>query len=105
MAVANNFISSDRFCIAHSNFNPTAAVAAAATDFDVDVVPTTGGTISTVTFDPGDGQAVIPMALDAGDTWTASATYATAGTYIGKVTTVLSNNGETQTDYFTVVVT
>lgn len=104
MGLRNSFIQTDRHCVAHGGFTPDAAVAAAATDFDITLTLSTGATVGSVTFDWGDGTSATVATLDAGTTYTASHTYASAGSYVVKVTTVLSNAGETWTDNFNVTV-
>lgn len=104
MGLRNNFIQTDRHCVAHGGFTPDAATAAALTSFDITLTLSTGATVGSVSFDWGDGTAATAGTLDSGTTYTADHTYASAGSYVVKITTTLSNNGEVWTDNFNVTV-
>jgi hypothetical protein len=104
MAIRNHFSESDINCITTNNVAPTSADSGSSVDFSADIVVTTGATISGVTFDWGDGNTdagVADVGYPTPPEYTASHTYASAGSYLLKIITVLTT-GETD-DTWTII--
>jgi hypothetical protein len=92
MAIRNHFSEGDIGCIVVDNFSPTSADATVLVpfSFDVNIV---GGTASSVEVSWGDGSSD-PAVAGVSPSYSVSHTYATAGSYLMKVVTVLTT-GET----------
>lgn len=88
----NSWIDSTVPCIGIVSATST-AVQGAATDFTYETTAS-GGTIVSLSVDPGDGGAMV-AATGGPDTWVANITYATAGTYQQTITYVdsVGNSG------------
>lgn len=101
MPVRDQFITTDQACIVATNFAPLSAVNSVSGSHSVDVevsAGTTGAVISQVEIFWGDGNSTVAT-LGVAPSYSASHTYASAGSYLVKVVTTL-DNGQTQEDRF-----